>query len=99
MRPRRSPAGKPSSLASPPDLADDPQQRLDERRLARAVAAEEAKDLAPLDAQADALQGLLPLAAEQPLDISLAQIASFDCRLIGHGGVLKDGVWGWMRAR
>jgi hypothetical protein len=45
-------------------LANDAKQRLDEGRLARPVAAEQAKNLPPLDAQRDPLQGLLPLAAD-----------------------------------
>ena len=65
-------------------FADDPQERFDECRLARAVAAEQAKNLTPLHAQADALQGLLPLAAQHALDIGLGQITSFNRRLIGH---------------
>src|SRR6185295_1317750 len=54
-------------------FADDSKQRLDEGGLPRAIAAEQAKDLAPLDTQCHALQGLLPFAPQPALDISLAK--------------------------
>src|SRR5207302_752664 len=60
------------------------QQRLDERRLARAVAAQQTGNLAPLDAQANAFERRLPLAAQPALDIRLRQIARFNRRLIDH---------------
>src|SRR5689334_402618 len=78
-------------------FANDSQERLDKRRLASAIAAEQAKDFAPLDAQADALQCLLPLAAQQTLDVGLRQIARFNRRLFGHNslasGRLTPGVY------
>src|SRR5688572_4594127 len=65
-------------------FADDAEQGLDEGRLARTVAAQEAKNLAPLDAEADALKGFLPFAAKDSLDVSLAKILGF------NGGVGHD---------
>ena len=52
-------------------LADNAQQRLDERRLPRAVPAQETEDLASLNAQAHFFEGLLPLAAKQAFHVGL----------------------------
>ena len=49
-----SPAGRPNNSASPEDLVHQPQEDLDQRRLAGAVGSEQAEDLASSHAERDA---------------------------------------------
>ena len=63
----------------PPDLDDQPGEDVDQRRLARAVGAEQAEDLAARHIEADPVERALRLGALGP--IGLAQVLDADCGL------------------
>src|SRR5262245_15992533 len=65
-------------------LAHDAQQRLDEGRLAGAIAAQEPKNFTPLDAQAHPLKRGYPPTTQHTFDVRFRQLARLDGRLIGH---------------